>query len=346
MKRLTILFILTLWIALGFNSCQSGQQTTTSEKTQINLRLKWAFQAQFAGPIIAKEKGFYNDYNLDVEIRPAGPDIRSYQTVASGTDDIGIGIIPQVIAARGNGVPLVVISQIFQDSPNRFVLKSANRIDSLAQIKGKKVGLWMAGDEIEFTFMLKSIGLTPNDVVIVPQKFSVAPFLEDEYVLSQVMVYNELLQIQNAGYEGDKLQILSPKDYNAAILGDLMFTTEKFLKEKPEAVKNFIAATIKGWKYVIANPDEAIEIIMKLNPELDKAQQRQQLTEIIKLINTGHSSTHGLGYIDPTAYEMAKVILLNSLAPNSDEYNKINQVDISTVFNRTAWEAVPDSIKK
>ena len=332
MKRV---FILLSVILFGFTSCKNemGEET-------VNLRLKWAYQAQFSGYLVAKEKGFYKEQGLDVNIQPAGPDLKPYSTVASGSDDIGIGIISQVITARSNGVPIVAVSQMFQDSPNRFVIKSQNRIDSLQQLKGKKVGLWLGGDEIEFIAMLKSQGMSMRDIDVIPQKFSVAPFLQDEYVCSQVMVYNELNQIQNQGYDGDKLQIISPKDYNSAVLGDLIFTSEKYLKDHEDLIQKFLTATYQGWKYTFEHPDEAIDIVLKYNPELKRDEQKQQLMAVLSLINTGSTTTEGLGFINQPDYENAKTILLGGLDPQTEDYKKIQNVDLNKCFTLSVWEAI------
>lgn len=337
MKRLLILMSVVL---IGITSCKNDQG-----EEKVNLRLKWAYQAQFSGYLVAKEKGFYKEQGLDVNIQPAGPDLKPYSTVAAGSDDIGIGIISQIITARSNGVPIVAISQMFQDSPNRFVIKSENSIDSLQQLKGKKVGLWLGGDEIEFVAMLKNQGMTMQDIEVIPQKFSVAPFLQDEYVCSQVMVYNEMNQIINQGYDGDKLQVISPKDYNAAILGDLLFTSEKYLNEHPDLLQKFLVATYKGWQYTFEHPDEAIDIVLKYNPELKKDEQKQQLIAVLSLINTGSTETKGLGYINTPDYENAKAILLGGLDPQTEDYKKIEKVDLNKSFTISIWDKISSQDK-
>ena len=309
-------------------------------ENKINLRLKWAYQAQFAGYLVAKEKGFYKDAGVDINIQPAGPDLKPYSTVAAGSDDIGVGIISQVLTARSNGVPLVSIAQIFQDSPNRFVLKSENKIGSLKELKGKKVGLWMGGDEVEFISMLKTVGLTLRDIDVIPQKFSVAPFLENSYVCSQVMLYNELIQIENNGYASGKLQIFSPKDYHSAILGDLLFTNEKFLANNRTLIEKFLAASFKGWDYAKANPQEAIEIVLKYNPELKADEQQQQLKGVLSLIYGKNTTNHGLGFIDQSEYENAKTILLGGMQASSTEAAALKKLDVKSAFDKSIVENV------
>src|SRR3954468_20678316 len=74
-----------------------------------SLRLEWVMQGQFAGPILALEKGYYKEAGVDLKLQPAGPDIKPAVTVAQGIDSFGIGHPHQIIAARSNGAPLVQI---------------------------------------------------------------------------------------------------------------------------------------------------------------------------------------------------------------------------------------------
>lgn len=330
MKKIGIILL----AAFILFSCKTEQKEEV-----INVRLKWQYQTQFAGYIVAKEKGFYADLGLDVRMEPAGPDLKPYLTVASGSDDIGIGVPNQIITAQSNEVPLVAVAQMMQDSPFRFVIKNENRIDSLQQLKGKDVGIWMSGDEAEFVSMLKNVGMDINDVNVIPQDYSVAPFLQDKYVLSHVSVYNELNLIKANGYaHKDSLQIFSPKDYNSAILGDMLFCKKDYLLKNKDKVANFIEGSIKGWKYAKEHPNEAVELVLKYNSELDKTHQLAQLNAALDLIFTGKSLTEGIGFIDEKEYQNAEKILFNSGQIK-------DRVNIKDTYNLSAWKAVSNEIK-
>lgn len=325
------MFLFTFFILLLF-ACN------TSNSKKINLRLKWVKQAQFAGYLVADKKGFYKQQGLDVEILPAGPDIKSFMTVANGSDQFGIAMPNQIITARSNGVPLTIIGQIMQNSPYRYVLKSQNKIDSLPQLKGKNIGLWLKADEAEFIAMLKKEGMSLNDVNVIPQEFTITPFLEDKYVLSMVTVFNELNQIRSQGYEGDKLQVLSPKEYGCAFLGDMIFAKEDYIKENPEIVSKFLEASIMGWNYTIQHPEEALDIIMESNHELNKEQQKQQLDVVIDLIKSGKSLTEGIGYIDESEYANIEKILRESGQLQ-------NTVNIKEIYSSEYWNKVSKEAK-
>jgi NitT/TauT family transport system substrate-binding protein len=341
MKRIRGILLMSFMIfsAIILNSCNSCSKKKPSEFIKINFRLQWFSHSQFAGYIVAKGKGYYKEYGLDVDILPGGPDLKPPVTVAAGTDDIGIAVPNQIIAAQSNGVPLTIIAQIFQDSPNRYILKKENSIKELSDLKGKKVGLWLGGDEVEFIAMLKTQGMTGKDIQIIPQEFSVVPFIQDQYVCSQVTSYGEMNFLAIKGWTKDKLQVLSPKDYNSAILGDLLFCKKDYLEKNKETVVKFLEASIKGWQFCISNPDDALNIILNTNKELSKEEQILVMKSVIELITTGDAKNYGIGYINPKDLENAERILYDS-----KQIDK--RVDISKVFDTSALEAVKDDIKK
>ena len=83
---------------------------------KVTLQLKWVTQAQFAGYYVAKDKGFYEEEGLDVEIKPGGPDIAPAQVIAGGGADVIVDWMPSALATREKGVPLVNIAQPFKKS--------------------------------------------------------------------------------------------------------------------------------------------------------------------------------------------------------------------------------------
>ena len=337
--RLIALLVASLLVASIFSGCNSCNKNKANELVKINLRLQWFSHSQFAGYIIAKEKGYYNEYGLDVNTLSGGPDLKPQVTVAAGTDDIGIGVPNQIIAAQSNEVPLVIIAQIFQDSPNRYILKKENSIKQLSDLKGKKVGLWLGGDEVEFIAMLKTQGMTEKDIQMIPQEFSVVPFIQDQYVCSQVTSYGEMNFLAIKGWTRDKLQVLSPKDYNSAILGDLIFCRKDYIDKNKEIVTKFLEASIKGWQFCISNPDEALQIILKSNSELSKEEQVLVMHSVIKLISSGDAPKYGIGFINPKDLENAERILFES--KQIDKH-----VEVSKVFDNSALINVKEEIKK
>jgi NitT/TauT family transport system substrate-binding protein len=328
-SRLLTFFVAAVAVAIGalvYFHPWSGRNPN-----ELNLRLQWIVQAQFAGYVVADRLGYYKEEGLKVNIRPAGPDLKPLTTVAAGTDDVGLGVSNQAVLARANGVPVKIIAQIFQDSANRYVLLQKNHINNLTELRGKKVGLWLGGDEAEFIAMLATVGMKMSDLQVIPQGESVAPFLNGDYVLSEVTVYNELLQIDNEIAGKDSLQILSPADFNSAIVGDMIIVKEATIRDRRDQLVRFLRASLRGWRYAIENPHKAVDLIIAANPELRRDDQLKQLQAVIALILKG-TPERNIGVMNIKDYETTIRIL--------EQSNQLpNEVQASQIFDDNLWKA-------
>ena len=166
------------------------------EAANVTLQLKWVTQAQFAGYYAAKEQGYYEDENLDVTIKPGGPDITPEQVVASGQAEFGIDWLPALLAARDQGGDLVNIAQVFARSGMTELTWKDSGITDVAGMKGKKVGVWCCGNENELYAALTKNNIDPkskDDVTIVNQPFDMNLFLQNQVDAAAAMTYNCLL---------------------------------------------------------------------------------------------------------------------------------------------------------
>jgi NitT/TauT family transport system substrate-binding protein len=125
--------------------------------------------------------------------------------------------------------------------------------------------------------------------------------------------------------------VLSPKNYDAAIDSDMLFTTERFINAHPQELRDFLAASMKGWQYCFQHPDEAVDIILKYNPELKRDEQKQQLMAVLQLISSGDATTKGMGFMNRNDYVTADRILFDSGQIKS-------HVDPNSVFDASIWQ--------
>src|ERR1019366_2795416 len=130
--------------------------------------------------IVAKEKGYYKDEGIDVDLRPAGPDLKPAVTVAQGVDNFGVGHPQQVISARSHEVPLVTVLQYGQKTADLYISKKGRGIKRVEDMKGHSVGLWFGGLEDEFMSMLDAAKVDPKDVKIIPQGFTIVPWMHGD----------------------------------------------------------------------------------------------------------------------------------------------------------------------
>ena len=136
--------------ALAASVALAASSATGFAADKLTLQLKWVTHAQFAGYNVAMEKGFYDEVDLDVEIKPGGPDIAPPQVIAGGGADVVIEWMPAALAAREKGVNLVNIAQPFKRSGMMLTCRKETGIASPADFKGKTLGVWFFGNEFPF----------------------------------------------------------------------------------------------------------------------------------------------------------------------------------------------------
>jgi NitT/TauT family transport system substrate-binding protein len=284
--------------ACGGDDESSGTNTEASggQKDKVTLQLKWVTQAQFAGYYAALEKGYYDDEGLDVNIKVGGPDITPEQVVTSGGAEFGIDWLPSLLATRDKGGDLVNIAQVFARSGMTEVTWKDSGISDVADMKGKKVGVWCCGNEFELFAALTKNNIDPknkNDVTIVNQPFDMNLFLQRQVDAAAAMTYNELAQVleqknPDTGqlYTLDDLNVITMEDAGTAMLEDGVFVRGDWIADSKnqDISTRFLKASFRGWIFCRDNQDECLQIVLDNGPTLGEGHQRWQLNEINALI--------------------------------------------------------------
>ncbi|MCB1384562.1 MAG: ABC transporter substrate-binding protein [Nitratireductor sp.] len=272
---------------------------------KVTLQLQWVTQAQFAGYYVALDKGYYDEENLEVEIRPGGPDIAPPQVLAGGGADVMLNWMPSALAAREKGVPVVNIAQPFKSSGLMLTCWKDTGITKPEDFRGKTIGTWFFGNEYPLLNWLGQLGIptdgSDNGVTIQKIGFNVDPLLQKQTDCITTMTYNEYWQVIDAGVSPDDIVTFKYSDYGVATLEDGIYVLEDSLKDEAfvDKMVRFVRASMKGWKYAEQNPDEAAEIVLEndaTGAQTEKHQKRM-MGEIAKL--TAGSN----GALDPADYE-------------------------------------------
>jgi NitT/TauT family transport system substrate-binding protein len=292
-------------MALSLGSAQAADKVT--------IQLKWVAQAQFAGYFVAKEKGFYKDAGLDVTIKPGGPDVAPPQVIAGGGADVVVDWMPSALASREKGVPLVNISQTFKKSGLELTCRAETGIKKPTDLKGKVTGVWYGGNEYPFLSWMSKLGYktdgSPAGVKIIKQGFNVDPLLQKQADCVSTMAYNEYWQVIDGGYKPCQLTVFKYEDEGVATLEDGLWVLDKNLKDPAFVAKmaKFVKASMKGWDYAKANPDEAVKIILAGDSTGAKTakDQKRMMTEVSKLLGDAN------GKLDVKDYDRTVATLMS-----------------------------------
>ena len=302
--------------------------------TKASLRLKWLTQAQFAGFYVAQAKGYYKAEGIDLTINPGGPNLLTENLVATGADTFGLsGGTDSVFAARDKGLPIVCIGIAHQITPFIFVTRKDGPVKTLQDFRGKTVTTWFTGANHVLTGMLAKEGIKTDELKIQPQQVSVTPFVDGAVDVVTATYYNEFYTIQSR-MPKDSLKTFVAEDYGITFPRDTLIVSETTAKEKPDLVKAFLRASLKGWKDAFADPKGAIDTVMAIAPTLDRAQQEFMLNEVKRLMTAGKATDNGLFWIDPDAVKTAHDFFL--------KYGVISKpLDLAAAYDSSFLESVP-----
>ena len=293
-KKLIFVIIIIILIAslviikLNFKSSNSLDNTS--------LRLKWICQAQFAGYYTANAEKYYEEQGLNVTIEPAGPNISSVQSVATGVNEFGIAGAEQVITAIDNGVPIVAIAVIYRETPEALTSKKSANINTPQDLIGKTVGVVYDNDENLYRLFLKNNDIDEKDINEVPAITGISQILSDKVDAKMAYEMNDAVLLE---LEGEEVNVLKFRDYGVKVYADTIFTTKELIEKEPEKVRKFLKATIKGWREAINNPEKAINQILEVNSSLNYEHQLKYLEESIPIILTDEK----IGFSDKEVWE-------------------------------------------
>jgi NitT/TauT family transport system substrate-binding protein len=268
---------------------------------RVTFLPQWIPQAQFAGYYAAREKGFYRERGLEVEILTGGPDAPGSKMLASGKADFATLFLADGIAQRAQGAAIVNIGQIVQKSAFMLVAKKSSGIHRPEDLNGRKVGLWGA----EFQLLPKAFFRQYHvEVHVVPQTTTMNLFLRSGVEAASAMWYNEYYQLIHAGLAPEELTAFLLSDYGMKFPEDGIYCLQETWAKDPRLCGDFVMGSIAGWRYALDHLPEALDIVMKYvnaaNVATNRMHQRWMLERMKDIIE--FSGAPPLGTLSAAAY--------------------------------------------
>ena len=259
---------------------------------------KWSPSARFAGFYTAQQKGFYEQNSLDVALIPGSIDFSLLNLLHKG-EVFWISGVDQALELRDKGGALVILAVIFQKNPFVLVTIDGN-ITKPIDLIGKKIGLKKSSDlsnsDVLFYSLLNNTNISKEQVEIVSIGFDTSSLLKGEVDAYEVFALNELIDLQEkADKMGYKLYTINLADYGVEFYADAILTTADTIKRNPELVSRFVNASLQGWNYAYANPDEAINYTLMYSHSLDSRHESLVMQQVLGLLML---DSRPIGYID------------------------------------------------
>ena len=280
------------------------------ELEKVTLQLQWLHQFQFAGYYIAKEKGYYEEAGLDVEIRPYNGKTNIVNEVSNHSINYATGRTSLIID-KNEGKDVIALAAIFQQSPSILLVTNLNKIKTIKDIKHKRV--MITNDEISsasYMAMLLNQGLRQDDIKKQKHSFNLDDLINNKTDVMASYISNEpfILEQKNIPYK-----YFHPKDYGFNFYGDILFTSSKELKNHPLRVKAFREASLKGWEYAFKHIEETARLIKEKYNTQNKS-IKALVYEGYTLKKLAYVENTMLGHIDEKMYtEIANIYKLMGL---------------------------------
>jgi len=327
-------FVLIILAVLAISGCT--QEGSNMDLQNVDLKLKWVHQAQFAGNYIAKEKGFYENEGLSVNIIPFTFEKPTIDAVINGEVTFGITGGDELLLARENGIPIKAFAVIYKINPVCAYSLTENEIKKPQDFIGKTIGLERAADGTEinigvlYAAMMSKLGINRSLINEVTIGYDATELLAGETDVSTGYIINEPHQAMEAGYE---VRTILMADYGVNMYADVLFATEDTINNRPEIVQKFLSATLDGWQYAIENEEDSVNTVLKYATDRTKNHETYMLRSSIPLI---HVANEPLGLMKRSEWINAQNILLEQGIMNAE-------VNIEDVFTNKFVEAYYNS---
>ncbi len=233
--------------------------TFVYSQEKVTLQLKWLHQFQFAGYYVAKEKGFYSEVGLEVEIKERNLQVNNVEQVINNEAEYGIADTA-LLLYKMKEKPVVIVAPIFQHSPNVLISLKSSDILSPYDLDDKNISVFANDtDSLTILAMLKKLEIQPN-FLAQRENNDYQKLIDKEIDVISSYLSNEPFYFKEINMD---INIINPRNYGFDLYGDILFTNKNEALNHPERVEKFKKATLKGWEYALNHKEEVIELIHK-----------------------------------------------------------------------------------
>ncbi|QYR21764.1 ABC transporter substrate-binding protein [Paenibacillus sp. sptzw28] len=265
------------------------------QMTKVTQVTNWFAEPEHGGQYAALSKGFYKDAGLEMTIQSGGPGVSASQIVASGKAEFGMGQADEILIARENGIPLVAIAATFQKNPQGIMFHKGKYKD-ISELNGHKV--YVGSGAAFWEYLKKAYKL--DKVEEMKYTGSLANFVADPGSATQIYVTSEPFSMKE---EGVDVEYFLNYDLGYKQYGNILFTTEDYMKNHPDIVKAYVEASIKGWDYYKDNSEEINKVMQEKNPDLKLEAMAFGAKAQEPLIYGGDAEANGVGYMSKDVWE-------------------------------------------
>lgn len=226
----------------------------------VSVRLHWLHQAQFAGYYMAEDLGLYRQAGLEVEVKPYELQCSPLQEVVEGRVDFASAWLTEAMVQASQGAPVMNLAQVVQRSALMMVVHADSGISELWDLNNRKVGMWGEHFAVAPRALFRRTGLSLTEI---DQSVSMAPFLNRAVDAAMAMRYNEYHRLLQAGMDPAEIKVYEFADLGLNFPEDGIYARVELWRQRPDLCRRFVKATLEGWRRAFAEPERALDAVMR-----------------------------------------------------------------------------------
>ncbi len=292
--------------------------TPATAQDKVNLTVDWVLNGTHAGYFLAQERGFYKDAGIDVAISRGFGSGDTIKRVAAGSANFGVADTGALIAALANNdIPVRAVAMIYDRASLGIIYLRESGIKEPKDLQGRTLARSASGASVN---MLPGF-LKANNVdrakirELVVDGATYLPLLmsrQADAVTEQAINIGKFAR--EAQKHGKEAVAMRFSDYGLESYGNALMVRTDLLKDKPDLVKRFTAASLRGIAAALDNPTEAIAALRKNNPEINADGAMDELVALKEIESTKDVKAHGIGYIDRARMEATRNTVTEALS--------------------------------
>jgi putative hydroxymethylpyrimidine transport system substrate-binding protein len=253
-----------------------------AEMKKMTLMLDWFVNPNHGPVVIAQQHGYFKQQGLDVDIQEPGDPSMPAKLVAANKVDLAISYQPSLIMDVAAGLPLIRSATLIATPLNTLTILDNNKIKSLSDLKGKKIGISIAGnEEATISTMLKTQGVNYDEVEIINIGWALSASLASGKVDATWGGFRNF-ETNQLALEGIKAKSFFPEEHGVPPYDELVFVANADSYDKA-AIQAFNRALEQATIYIVNHPEESWKEFAAyapdtLNNELNKLAWNATLT--------------------------------------------------------------------